>query len=53
MNLIKQQQEVIYLIKWVTLHNDFWLVLLTCLIIANDRLLPDQLTDILFNFFQH
>ena len=45
MNLIKQQQTVLYLIKWVTVHNDFWLVSLTCLIIANDWLWPDQLID--------
>ena len=51
MNLIKQQQTLIYLITWVTVHNDFWLVSLTCLIIANDWLWPDQLIDIFCLFF--
>ena len=51
MNLIKQQQTVLYLIKWVTVHNHFWLVSLRWLIIANDWLWPDQLTDILCLIF--
>ena len=51
MNLIKQQPPVLYLIKWVTVHNDFWLVSLTCLIIANDWLWPDLLIDILCLIF--
>ena len=51
MNLIKQQQTVLYLIKWVTVQNDFWLVSLTCLIIANDWLWPDQLIDTLCLIF--
>ena len=51
LTLIKQQQTILYIIKWVTVHNDFWLVSLTCLIIANGWLWPDQLIDILCLIF--
>ena len=50
-DLIKLEQTFLYLIKWVTVHNDFWLVSLTRLIIANDWLWPDQLIDILCLMF--
>ena len=52
MNLIKQQQTVLYLIKWVTVHNDFWLVSLTFNHCLPDWLCPDQIIyDILYLIF--
>ena len=43
---MKQQQTILYLIKWVTAHNDIWLISLTCLVTTNDWLWPDHLIDI-------